>query len=463
MQLEQPNASPAELLASLNESDRLRQLDLIAPTAAEKARLEWFWPFWARPKQRAPDGAWLVWLILAGRGFGKTRTGAQWAIDQAERRVTRGAIVGRTAADVRDVMVEGDSGIMACSPPWFRPRYEPSKRRLTWPNGSQATTYSADKPDQLRGPQAHWAWADELAAWRYTDGWDQLRFGNRLPGVVPRIVVTTTPRPIPLVRELIANSNEAPSAGAKRPYVALTRGSTFENQGNLAPEFLRAVADKYVGTRLGRQELYAEVIDDAPGALWKREVLDSLRVREAPSMTCVVVGVDPAMTSGEKSNETGIVVVGLGVDGHAYVLLDASDRYSPSEWAAKVAALYEGLGANKVVAEVNQGGDLVESNLRATGLTAMMVRKVHASHGKRTRAEPVAALYEQGRVHHVGSFPTLEDQQCTWEPDLVVEDGPRKKIQRSDSPDRLDALVWAITDLMVTTRGPRHALDEYDE
>ncbi len=335
------------------------------------------------------------------------------------------ALIGATAADVRDVMIEGESGILAVCPPAQRPAYEPSKRRLTWPNGTIATAYSADEPDRLRGPQHSDAWCDESCAWRYPEAWDQLRFGLRL-GNDPRVVMTTTPRPTRLIRELVAD-----------PTTVVTRGATHENRANLPASFLDKIVQKYEGTRLGRQELYAEVLEDTPGALWTRDRLESLRVREAPELRTIVIGVDPAVSMGSESAETGIVVAGIGrEDGHGYVLDDRSGRYSPDGWAQRVVNAFDTHLANRVVAEANQGGDLVVNNLR-TARRTLPVLKVHATRGKRTRAEPVAALYEQGRVHHVGYFGALEDQMCTWEPSL------------GDSPDRVDALVWALTELMV--------------
>lgn len=277
-------------------AEQQRILASLGPKEAETLKHEW--RFWARPKQLPPeDDQWQFWMVLAGRGFGKTRLGAQWIIEQAEKHGARRiALVAETAADARDVMVEGDSGILACSPPWFMPRYEPSKRRLTWPNGARATTYSADVPGQLRGPQHDCAWADELAKWRYDDAWDQLSFGLRL-GKNPRAVITTTPRPTKLVKTLV-----------KDPLCRVTRGSTTENRSNLAPQFLNAILKKYNGTRLGRQELEAEILDDAPGALWNRENLDRDRVSSAPELTRIVVAIDPSVSSDSEEAETGIVV-----------------------------------------------------------------------------------------------------------------------------------------------------------
>ena len=383
------------------------------------------WRMWARPEQLPPPGQWRTWLLLAGRGFGKTRTGAEtvrtWALEHPGCHI---ALVAPTAADARDVMVR------ALTSPWEGgrlaelPTYEPSKRSLTWANGSRATTYSADEPDRLRGPQHHYAWADELAAWRYPDAWDQLQFGLRL-GRDARAIVTTTPRPTRLVRELLA-----------APTTVITRGSTFDNRANLDPTSLEEMRRRYEGTRLGRQELYAELLEDTPGALWTRTRLDTLRVRQAPELRRIVVAVDPAVTSGADADETGIIVAGLAADGHCYVLADYSGRYSPDQWAQRVAWALEHHQADRVVAEVNQGGDLVERLLRTVD-PRLPFRAVRASRGKATRAEPVAALYEQGRAHHLGCLAQLEDQMCRFTSSGLAD----------GSPDRVDALVWALTEL----------------
>lgn len=381
------------------------------------------WVERARANQLPPPGDWRVWLILAGRGWGKTKTVVEWAQEQALRMPgSRGAVVARTAADARDVLVDGESGFLALGKD--APVHESSKRRLTWRNGSIATLYSAEEPSALRGPQHHWGVCDELAAWKFPEAYDQLLFGLRL-GRSPRVVVATTPRPTPLVKKLLAD-----------PMVHVTRGSTYENRANLAPAFFSQIIVQYEGTRLGRQELNAELLDDAPGALWRREDIDAARVTKAPELRLVVVGVDPAATSGESAAETGIVAAGLGVDGHYYVLDDRSVRATPDGWARQAVALYHGLRADRIVAEVNQGGEMVTATIRTVD-KAVPVRPVRATRGKRTRAEPVAALYEQRRVHHVGLLGTLEDQMCSWEPGV------------GDSPDRVDALVWACTDLMI--------------
>lgn len=382
------------------------------------------WQLWARPSQLPPETPWRTWLLLAGRGFGKTRTGGEWVRAQVEtNRCGRIALVAPTAADARDVMVEGESGLLAICPPWNRPRYEPSKRRLTWPNGALATLYSADEPERLRGPQHDGAWCDEVASWRYPMAYDMLMLGLRIGN--PRCVVTTTPRAVALVRMLLSQAT-----------TAVTRGTTYENRANLAPAFYEEIVTRYEGTRLGRQELLAELLDDNPDALWARGRIEELRVTKAPDMQRVVVGVDPAVTSTLDAAETGIVVVGLGVDGDGYVLGDYSVRGSPDAWARAVITAYNQHRADRILGEVNNGGEMVEFTLRTIEPTAAY-KAVHASRGKQVRAEPVSALYEQGRVHHVGCYPKLEDQMCQWMP------GER-------SPDRMDALVWALTDLMVT-------------
>ena len=315
------------------------------------------------------------------------------------------ALVGPTAADARNVMVEGESGILAISPDPERPLYEPSKRRLTWPNGAVATTYSADEPERLRGPQHDAAWCDELGAWRYPEAWDMLMFGMRL-GADPRTVVTTTPRPAKLIRDLMRD-----------PICVVTRGSSYENRANLAPAFFDQIIRKYEGTRLGRQELEAELLEDAPGALWSHGLIEASRLRLAPEMTRVVVAIDPAVTSGEEADETGIVVAGKDKNGHGYVLADISGRYPPTEWARLAITAYRTHGADRIVAEVNNGGDMVGATLRMVDRNVAFT-EVRASRGKIVRAEPVAALYDQGRVHHIGTFPQLEDQMTNFTSDI---------------------------------------------
>lgn len=406
-----------------------------------KAELLHHWPFWARPEQRAPAGDWHTWLILAGRGFGKTRAGAEWVREMvcgstplAAGRYSRVALVAETAADCRDVLVEGDSGLLGIHPKAFRPSYEPSKRRVTWPNGAVATLYNATEPDQLRGPQHDMAWCDELAKWRYAEEtWDMLQFGLRL-GTKPRQLITTTPRPIVLLRKIMADSR-----------TTITRGSTFDNASNLAGSFLTAVKAKYEGTRLGRQELNAEVLDDVPGALWTRELIDKSRKRKGdklPDMSRVVVAIDPAAKSKDNASsdntaDTGIVVCGLGVDGRGYVLDDQTCALSPTGWAKRAIAAFDIWSADAIIVETNQGGDMVREVIRAVRDTVPIV-EVHASRGKVTRAEPISALYEQGRISHVGALPDLEDQMVLFTPSGIAGE---------TTGDRVDALVWALTQL----------------
>ncbi len=390
-------------------------------------QLKYKWDYNARPKQILPPGDWITWLILAGRGFGKTRTGAetvrQWAKTNAIIH-----IVGATAADARDIMIEGESGILAISPNDERPLYEPSKRRLTWPNGSKAIIFSADEPDRLRGPQAFKAWADELASWRYPDAWDQLNFGLRL-GNNPQVIVTTTPRPTKLIREL-----------SKDATTHITRGSTYENKENLADAFFHQVLTKYEGTRLGRQEIEAEILEDVEGALWSGKLIESTRVSKHPDLKRVVVAIDPAATSKKNSDKSGIVVMGLGVDGYGYVLEDKSGLFTPQEWARVVIGLYDRHQADRVVGEINNGGEMIEAVLR-NAAPNISYKSVHATRGKALRAEPIVSLYEQGKVHHVGVLSELEEEMTGWAPDLGLP-----------SPDRMDALVWAATDLMVNQK-----------
>lgn len=382
------------------------------------------WAFWARDTQRAPRGDWQTWLFLGGRGAGKTRAGAEWIRGRIEKgTAARVALVAPTSSDCRDVIVEGESGLLAISPPWFRPRFEPSKRRLTWPNGAIATLFSADEPERLRGPQFDAAWCDELAAWRFPEAWDLLQFGLRI-GVDPRCVVTTTPKPSKIIRELMQN-----------PGTATTRATTYDNRAHLAPAFFERIVKQYAGTRMGRQEINAELLADADGALWTRASIEDYRVSKAPELKRIVVAIDPAASNNEDSNQTGIVVAGIGRDNHGYVLDDRSMRAAPSQWATEAVKIYHLMKADRIIAEANQGGDMITETVKTVD-ARVPVKLVHASRGKVTRAEPVSALYEQGRVHHVGAFPALEDELCLWQPGEA-------------SPDRLDALVWAMHELML--------------
>jgi phage terminase large subunit-like protein len=389
----------------------------------------------ARPEQLPPAGDWNIWMLLAGRGFGKSFTGAGFTNELAETRAAkRIALIGATAGDVRDIMIEGESGLINTAPPWFKPIFEPSKRRVTWPNGAIATAYSSEESDRLRGPNQDFIWADELASWTDAQAvWDMAQFGLRL-GKHPRTVITTTPRPIKLLKDLLKREGED---------VVVTRGSTYDNSANLAPAFLDSIKRRYEGTRLGRQELFAELLGDTPGALWIQEWLDRDRVKGLPwdGLQRIVVAIDPAVTSGENSDETGIIVAGIDAGGQAYVLEDCSGRYQPHEWALKAIELYRRHHADRIIAERNNGGDLVEATIRSVDPNVSF-KSVHASRGKVTRAEPISALYEQGKVHHVGSFQLLEDQMCSFTSDF-------SRSASGYSPDRLDALVWALTELML--------------
>ena len=430
------SASTSTTTSRARLTELLAELKRREHAAAQAARYEW--ARHARPEQLQPAGEWRRWLLLAGRGFGKTRVLSEtlraWATSGRYRRI---ALVARTAADVRDVLVEGQSGILAVSPDDERPTWEPSRRRLTWRSGAIATTYSAEEPDQLRGPQHDAALADEVAAWSRPDAWDQLVMGLRL-GTDPRVVVATTPRPTPLIRSLLA-----------APGTVVTRGATRDNAANLAPGVVADLERRYAGTRLGRQELDGEILDDSAGALWRWQWIDAARVARAPDLRRVVVAIDPAASSHDDSDETGIVVAGVGHDGRAYVLADASGRYRPEEWARTALALYREHHADCIVAEANNGGEMVAATLRVHDRGAN-VRTVHATRGKATRAEPVAALYEQGRASHVGALARLEDQLTTWDP-----------ATSRTSPDRLDALVWALTEVMLTDAAPREVTEEH--
>lgn len=418
-----------------------REQWLSSLTDEEKAELRWNWKFWARPNQIAPPGDWNVWVVLAGRGFGKTRMGSEWVRELAHKYPgCRIALVAETAADARDVMIKGDSGLLNCDPTLSDDSWSPTNRCLTWPNGSKAFTYNGTTPDQLRGPQHHFAWVDELAKFEYMqEAWDQLQFGLRL-GEHPQVLVTTTPRPLPLIKKLVAD-----------PSNAITRGSTLDNQNNLASSTVKALYETYGNSRLGRQELEGEILGDIPGALWSRENIDLNRVKATPDLERVFVAVDPATSSNEGSDENGIVVVGMArdEDGYArgYVLEDASLKGTPEEWAKKAVHMYRKWSADKIIAEKNQGGLMVESVIRAQD-RSVPVKLVHASRGKIIRAEPISTLYEQGRVHHVGMFPKLEDQMCEFSIDNV-------RNSSTGSPDRVDALVWGLTEIFDKIAGRR--------
>lgn len=418
-------------------------LSSLSPEAI--AELKWKWEFWARPNQLPPEGLWNTWLVIAGRGFGKTRMGSEWIRKKAaENPGCRIALIAETAADARDVMILGDSGLIACDPNLTADNWSPTNRRLSWPNGSQAWVYNGTEPDQLRGPQHHFAWVDELAKFRYMqEAWDQIQFGLRL-GVHPQVLVTTTPRPLPLLKKMIADEATGKTV--------VTRGRTLDNKANLANNTIEALYDRYGGSRLGRQELEGELLGDIPGALWRREDIDDTRVKSAPEdLERVIVAVDPAASSEEGSDENGIIVVGLArdKDGYArgYVLEDASLRGSPEEWARAAVKMYRKWAADKIVAEKNNGGDMVESVIKAAD-RSVPVKLVHASRGKIVRAEPISALYEQARIHHVGMFDKLEDQMCLFSVDNI-------RNSSTGSPDRVDALVWGLSELFDKIAGRR--------
>ena len=385
------------------------------------------WRAKARPEQLAPDGDWSIWILLAGRAYGKTIASAQHIREIADSgQVRHIGLVGQTAAAVRDIMILGPSGIMSIVPNYNRPTYEPSKACITWPNGVKIQLFSAEEPERLRGPNLGYAWCDELCSWNnLIDVWDMLQMCLRV-GKNPRTIISSTPKPSKLLKSLIEREGKD---------VVITRGSTFDNRANLAPQYFNSVVSRYEGTRKGRQELNAEVLTEIEGALWNIAQLDELRRHKAPDMKRIVVAVDPAVSIGEDSDETGIIVAGLGVDDHGYVLEDASGKYSPAEWARRVVALYQKYHADRVIAEINMSGLLVEQTLRAVS-SNVSYRGVHAKRGKMIRAEPVAALYEQSKVHHVGIFEKLEDQLCTY-------------AGGGDLPDRLDAMVYALTELVV--------------
>jgi phage terminase large subunit-like protein len=404
------------------------------------------WQLWARDDQLPPwltasGDPWRVWLILGGRGAGKTRAGAEWvrakALGQAplgSTRATRIALVGETLGDVRRVMIEGVSGLLSIHAAAERPELEVSKMQLVWPNGTVAQMFSAEDADSLRGPQFDAAWCDELAKWREPErAWDMLQFCMRL-GELPQVTVTTTPRPIPLLKAIMNDAG-----------TAITRAATSANAANLAPTFMTEMSRRYHGTVLGRQELFGEIVEENSGSLWRRDWIEANRVAECPMLRHVVVAVDPPVTATANSDACGIIIAGLGADGRAYIAEDRSlQGREPHVWARAAVRAYREHMADRVVAEVNQGGDLVLAILRQIDDT-VAVRKVRATRGKWLRAEPVAALYAEGRVAHVGHFPILEEQMLAFGADGLA---------KGRSPDRVDALVWALTDLMLDRERP---------
>jgi phage terminase large subunit-like protein len=416
--------SPAQLLASLSEQERQEWLAKL--NTEQVASLRYNWEFWARPGQLEPEGDWRTWLTLAGRGFGKTEIGAQWI----RKRVTNGAkmvaLVAETQKDLEEVMIPR---LLKVTPQDEAPdvRYKPV--RIRWPSGAVAYGYNGTEPDQLRGPEFDTAWVDELAKYsKARETWDMLQFTMRRG--TPRVLVTTTPRPIPIIKDIMAKKG-----------TVVTRGKTLDNADNLAAEFIEDIMSKYAGTRLGRQELDGEIVDDVPGALWTREMLDRNRVAELPDMARVVIGVDPSGTDGDdEGDDVGIVAAGRGVDGRGYLIGDYTCKLSPDAWARRAVTAYHQNSADRIVAERNFGGAMVKAVIR-TADASVPYKEVTASRGKVQRAEPVAALFEQGRVSIVGSLPELEDEMV-----LMTSHG----FEGEGSPNRVDAAVWALTEVMLS-------------
>ena len=409
------------------------------------SEIRYNWPLWARPDQIVPwdDDDWDILLVLAGRGFGKTRMGAEAVRQYSQQQPgARIAVVAPTYGAARDVCYEGESGLLGVCPADAVARYNRSLGQVRFTNQSLCQWYSGGDPERFRGPQHHLIWADELCAWpNAQETWDMMLMGLRL-GAHPRIIITTTPKPSPLIVELVKRAQE----GDKR--IRLVTGSTFDNSANLPESALEALRQRYEGTTLGRQELFAELILDSPGALWSREAIEINRVTadKAPDLVRIVVAVDPAVSAkGDRVAETGIVVAGIGEDRHCYVLEDGTmENATPDQWASKAVSLYSNWSADRIVYERNQGGDLIRHTFQTID-DRLPLKAVVASKGKQTRAEPVSALYEQGRVHHVGNFPVMEDQMCFW--------NPNDPSQRGNSPDRVDALVWAVSELMLNAGG----------
>ena len=433
--------SLADSIACLPRETVKAWLDGLTPNSI--ASLPYLFDIWALgAHQSPPDGDWITWLILGGRGAGKTRAGSEWIRTQVEGptplaagRRARVALVGQSIDEVVDIMVRGESGILACSPKDRRPRLVLQRKALEWPNGAEATFYSDHDPERLRGPQFDCAWADELGKWRNTQAtWDMLQMCLRL-GDFPQQVVTTTPRANPTLEALMQD-----------PTTVVTSASTWANAANLADSFIKQVKSQYTGTAQGRRELEGEMVLDRAGALWTRELIDRSRAPAAPEMSRVIVAIDPPASTGARADECGMIVAGLGIDDVGYVLADLSSQGdTPNQWAARAVDAYHEYSADRIVAEVNQGGAMVETLVRQVDAN-VSYSAVHATRGKQMRAEPVSSLYEMGRVRHVGMFATLEDQMCGF----GADDAPK-----GASPDRVDALVWAMTELLLTTRKPK--------
>lgn len=429
-------------LADLDDGARTRLFDELTPL--ECAQLIHDWTFWARADQATPPGDWIIWLILAGRGAGKTRAGAE-AVRAWAQTYPLVNLIGPTLADARDIMVRGESGILACCRRDERPRFLAADLRLEWPNGATSSLFSAEEPDRLRGKQHMKLWCDELAAWRQPEAFDQAMLGLRL-GDKPQAVITTTPRPSKIIKALVNGKD-----------TIVTRGSTFDNRAHLARAFFERITARYKGRAIGRQELMAEIVEESPGALWTRALIERQRVvpEAAPrEFAEMVVAVDPPARSGSKSDECGIVVAAKAESGLFYVLADlTSQGETPGQWGARVGAAFRGFKANRVVAEINNGGDMVAEVLRQSEPN-LPVRAVHATRGKFLRAEPIAAAYERGLVFHVGAFTKLEDQMCALTPDF-------DRRAAGFSPDRADALVWALADLLGVGRGGAGGMFEF--
>jgi len=430
--------SEAEKLANLSEEDRTAFISSLSEEEALALMYNWR-GFNARPNQIAPAGGWDIWLALAGRGFGKTRMGAEWVKEQVEAGCMRIALIAETQKDLEKVMIEGESGLLSVYSPEEMPIYTKKPVEIRWPNGAIALGYNATEPNQLRGPQFHAAWGDEIAKWRYArETWDQLQFGLRL-GDDPKVFISTTPRPIQLIKDIIAG---------KEGNAVVTRGKTTDNKSNLARKFLDKITTRYAGTRLGRQELEAEMLGDIPNALWSLETIDLYRTRDIPEqMGTIGVSVDPAsggLNHSKKKDiegngdEHGIIVGGLAMGGKdAYVLEDASIKGTPADWAKRAIAMYDKWQADFIVVEVNNGGAMVKNTIKAIRAN-IPIREVWASRGKHVRAEPVSALYQQGRVHHIGAFVELENQMI-----MMTSMG----YEGEGSPDRTDSLVWLMAAL----------------
>ncbi len=420
-----PHQSWNAILSKLDEAERRKIIEALTDDETVNASDDWF--LQARREQIPPPWDWFIWLTMAGRGAGKTWSGSHWLIDKhVQGKARNSAIIAATASDLRRYCLEGPSGMLSLAPTWYRPDYQASKSKLVWPDESETLLFTSEKPDRLRGPNLDFVWCDELAAWRYLDEtWHMLQLCLRY-GDSPQCIITTTPRPRAVLRDLLRRDGVD---------VAVTRGSTYDNVANLPERFVNEIISQYKGTRLERQEIFGELLDEFEGALWSYRLLDECRVDEHPILKRVGVGVDPAISSDEGADLTGIVAGGLAENGHGYVTGEHSLRASPEGWARKVIAVYENAEADFIVAEKNQGGEMVEATIKSVDPSANVIL-VHASRAKITRAEPISALYEQHKIHHVGLFKELEDEMCLFLP------GEIKK-----SPDRTDAIVWLMTEL----------------